>query len=76
MRRIEQAAHDGYSVAVGEAILGEVTVAAAIQGSEGRPVGAVHVAGSPSSRDHDAWLDKVLPPLMETMAAIEHGRVA
>jgi IclR family pca regulon transcriptional regulator len=76
MRRIEQAAHDGYSVAVGEAILGEVTVAAAIQGSEGRPVGAVHVAGSLSSRDHEAWLDKVLPPLMETMAALEHGRVA
>ena len=46
MRKVQEARDAGYAVAVQEVLVGEVVVAAAVTDRAGRPVGAVHIAGS------------------------------
>ncbi|MFP1632749.1 IclR family transcriptional regulator [Zhengella sp. ZM62] len=46
LRQVEAVRETGYSLAIEEVLVGEVAVAAAILDRTGRPVGAIHVAGS------------------------------
>ncbi len=46
VRLVQQAQADGYAVALEEVLLGEIAIAAAVTDEIGRPVAAIHVAGS------------------------------
>lgn len=46
LKRIDEVRETGYSLAIEEVLVGEVAVAAAVLDRNGRPVGAIHVAGS------------------------------
>lgn len=45
-KRIDEVRDTGYSLAIEEVLVGEVAVAAAVLDRNGRPIGAIHVAGS------------------------------
>jgi IclR family transcriptional regulator, pca regulon regulatory protein len=74
MHMVDQAREDGYAVVVGEVILNEMTVAAAIIDNDSKPWGAVHVTASIASYGERGFIDKVLPALQETMTALNSRR--
>ncbi len=45
-RKVREARRDGYAFATEEALIGEVVLSAAVLAGPGRPLGAVHIAGS------------------------------
>ena len=47
--KVREARRNGYAYTAEEALIGEVVLAAAVVGKGGRPLGAVHIAGSRSS---------------------------
>lgn len=73
MARIKTARRDGYAVAVGEAIAGEIVVAAPLVAPDGFPLGAVHVAGSAREWESDVFVSTMLPKLLETVELINHA---
>lgn len=46
MGKVQETREAGYAVAVQEVLVGEIVVGAAVTDRDGRPVGAVHIAGS------------------------------
>lgn len=69
-RKVRDARRDGYAIAVEEALIGEVVLAAAILDSPGRPVGAIHVAGSLSEWDVEAFRRAFAPLAVEAARAL------
>ena len=69
-RKVREARRDGYALATEEALIGEVVLAAAILDGPGRPVGAVHIAGSLSDWDVDAFRQRFAPLAVETARAL------
>jgi len=67
--RIREARRDGYSYAAEEALLGEVVLSAAVVG-QGRPVGAVHIAGSLSEWSIDEFRRRFGPLAIEAARAM------
>ncbi|MDF2230989.1 IclR family transcriptional regulator [Albimonas sp. CAU 1670] len=67
---IEEARRDGYCLAVEQALLGEIAVAAAIRDREGRPVGAIHIAGSLSEWTEPDFRRRFAPMAMEAAGAL------
>jgi DNA-binding IclR family transcriptional regulator len=67
MKKIHAARIDGYSVAVEESILGEITLGAPIVNAQGLPVGAVHIAGSIANWNPETMVQRLLPGLLETV---------
>jgi DNA-binding IclR family transcriptional regulator len=67
--RIREARHDGYSYAAEEALLGEVVLAAAVL-QQGRPVGAVHIAGSLSEWSVADFRRRFAPLAIEAARAL------
>lgn len=67
--RIREARHDGYSYAAEEALLGEVVLSAAVL-QQGRPVGAVHIAGSLSEWSIADFRRRFAPLAIEAARAL------
>lgn len=70
--KIEEARRDGYALAVEESLLGEVVLAAAVRDAVGRPLGAVHIAGSLSEWSPEDFAAKFSPLAMATAHALNH----
>ncbi len=69
MARIKQARQDGYAVVVDEFVPGEVAIGLAIE-REGKPLGALHVAGSLSEWTPEDFVDRVAPLATEAARAV------
>jgi IclR family transcriptional regulator, pca regulon regulatory protein len=70
MAKIDQARGDGYSVAVEEAVAGEITMGAAIVDGAGAPLGAIHIAAATANWTPEAFVEHMLPKLRETLRAL------
>lgn len=70
MLRVADARKDGYACALEESLLGEVVIAAAVLDSQGRPAGAIHVAGSLAEWEEHEFRQKFSPLLLEAARAI------
>lgn len=68
-RKVREARQQRYAVAVEEALLGEIVLASAIL-QDGRPVGAIHIAGSRSEWDTEAFCDRFSPLAIGAAAAL------
>jgi DNA-binding IclR family transcriptional regulator len=62
----------GYSIAVEQILLGEVAIGVAVTGPQGRPVAAIHVAGSLSEWTPEDFSTRVAPLALEAARAISH----
>ena len=69
LNRIGQARRDGYAVVVDEFVQGEVAIGIALE-RDGRPLGALHVAGSLSEWTPEAFVDRVAPLATEAARAV------
>ena len=70
MARVAEARRLGYALVIEEILVGEVAIGAAIRTPQGRPVGAVHVAGSLSEWTAEAFTARVAPLVAEAASAI------
>ena len=70
MARVAEARRLGYAIVVEEILVGEVAIGAAIRSPDGRPRGAVHVAGSLSEWTPEAFSARVAPLAAEAASAI------
>ncbi|MYM56824.1 IclR family transcriptional regulator [Thalassovita mangrovi] len=62
----------GYSLAVEQILLGEVAIGVAITNPQGRPLGAIHVAGSLSEWTPEEFSTRMAPLALEAARAINH----
>lgn len=68
--KIREARELGYALAAEEALIGEVVVAAAVCDRAGRPLGAVHVAGSLSEWPIEEFRKTFAPLVIEAARAL------
>lgn len=68
--QIYQAREDGYAVVVEEFVQGEVALGIAVVGHNGRPLGAIHVAGSLSEWTPHDFVRFIAPVAVEAALAI------
>lgn len=68
--KIERARHDGYALVQEEALMGEIVLAAAIRDAAGRPLAAVHIAGSLSEWSEEHFRNRFAPLAMEAAATL------
>ena len=69
VRLIAQAQADGYALGLEEVLLGEIAVAAAVTDEAGRPVGAIHLAGSLSDWTPEAFTRRFAPLVVDAAHA-------
>ncbi len=70
MAHVNQARKDGYAVIIEEFAQGEVAVGVAVVGRDGRPLGAIHVAGSLSEWTPEDFVRATSPVAAEAARAI------
>ena len=63
----------GYGFVVGESAEDEITVAACVRDSAGRPLAAVHIAGSLSKWSPEEYAPRFAPLAMATARALSHS---
>jgi len=63
----------GHALALEQIVMGEIALAVAIAGSDGRPVAAIHVAGSLSEWEPEEFRRRVAPLAAEAALAITGG---
>jgi len=63
----------GYSIAVEQILLGEVAIGVAVTGPQGRPIAAIHVAGSLSEWNPADFSTRVAPLALEAARAISQS---
>jgi IclR family transcriptional regulator, pca regulon regulatory protein len=68
--KVREARRDGYSYASEEALIGEVVLAAVITNGNKQPIGAVHIAGSPSEWSVEDFRGKYAPLAIEAARAL------
>jgi len=71
--KIAEAQRDGFALSLEEALLGEVVLAAAVLDAQRRPVAAIHVAGSLSEWDVEAFRRRIGPLAMEAARALSQA---
>ncbi|AOB28267.1 MULTISPECIES: IclR family transcriptional regulator [Bordetella] len=69
-RKVEQARVSGYAVTIEEVLVGEIGIGVAVLGADGRPVGAIHIAGSLSEWTPEAFTARFAPLAVEAATAI------
>lgn len=69
LKKVQEAREQGYSCALEESLMGEVVLAAAVQ-EGGRPVGAIHIAGSLSEWDEAGFRRRFAPLAIEGARAL------
>lgn len=70
MARIAEAREAGYACALEESLLGEIVIGAAVLDQQGRPAGAIHIAGSLAEWDEQRFRRKFSPLLLEATRAL------
>ncbi|TNJ40162.1 IclR family transcriptional regulator [Phaeobacter sp. B1627] len=70
MALVNQARTDGYAVILDEFVLGEVAIGVAVTRRDGRPLGAIHVAGSLSEWTPEDFVAHAAPLVSEAARAI------
>ena len=73
MEQIQLTQQRGYSIAVEQILLGEVALGVAINAPNGRPLGAIHVAGSLAEWTPEEFANRVAPLALEAARAINHS---
>ena len=73
MTEIEKTRARGYGFVVNESAPSEVTVAAAVLDAAGRPVAAVHIAGSLTKWSPGDYEERFSPFVVETARALSHS---
>ncbi|MDB6180656.1 IclR family transcriptional regulator [Paracoccus fistulariae] len=68
--QIALARENGHALAVEQILMGEVALAGAIPGSDGRPVAAIHVAGSLSEWQPEDFRRRIAPVVAEAIRSI------
>lgn len=68
--KVHEARKNGFALAVEEILLGEVAIATAVLAPDGRPLGAIHVAGSLSEWDAETFCRRFAPLAVEAAGAI------
>ncbi|MEO3999434.1 IclR family transcriptional regulator [Mesorhizobium sp. CAU 1732] len=68
--KVREARIDGYALTVEEVLVGEVALGVAIRGAGGRPLGAIHIAGSLSEWTPSAFASRFAPLAAEAAYAI------
>jgi len=71
--KVEEARRDGYAFAREEGLLGEIVLAAAICNRQGRPIAAIHVAGSLSEWSVPDFRQKMHPLAIAAARALSDG---
>ncbi len=71
--RIGQAHSDGFAMIVDEFVLGEVAIGVAVTRRDGRPLAAIHVAGSLSEWTPETFARQISPVAIEAARAIMDG---
>ncbi|KAA0693675.1 IclR family transcriptional regulator [Neorhizobium sp. P12A] len=74
MRKVEEAAEQGYGLAVEEMVLGEITIGAAVIDANGRPIAAVHIAASTGDWGVDAFRERFAPLVIETAQSLSRSQ--
>ncbi len=69
-RKVKEARRDGYAYATEEALIGEVVLSAAVVAGSGRPLGAVHIAGSLSEWSLEDFRKRFAPLAIEAARAL------
>ncbi|KDD97770.1 transcriptional regulator, IclR family, C-terminal domain protein [Bordetella bronchiseptica SBL-F6116] len=69
-KKVEQARVSGYAVTIEEVLVGEIGIGVAVLGADGRPVGAIHIAGSLSEWTPEAFTARFAPLAVEAATAI------
>lgn len=69
--QIAMTRENGHALALEQILMGEVALGGAILGSDGRPVAAIHVAGSLSEWEPEEFRRRVAPLVAETVRSIE-----
>jgi DNA-binding IclR family transcriptional regulator len=72
--KVREARQLGYALTVEEVLVGEVALGVAILGPGGRPLGAIHIAGSLSEWTPDAFRTRFAPLAAEAANAINRFR--
>ena len=72
--KIREARQFGYALTVEEVLVGEVALGVAILGPGGRPLGAIHIAGSLSEWTPEAFRTRFAPLAVEAANAINRFR--
>lgn len=72
--RVRDARRFGYAMTVEEVLVGEFAIGVAVLGSGGRPLGAIHIAGSKSEWTMEGFRDRFAPLAVEAANAINRLR--
>ncbi|MBX9454092.1 MAG: IclR family transcriptional regulator [Mesorhizobium sp.] len=72
--KIAEARQLGYALTVEEVLVGEVALGVAVLGPNGRPLGAIHIAGSLSEWTPSAFAERFAPLASEAAHAINRVR--
>ena len=67
---IAQAREDGYALVLEQTLLGEIALSAAVCDNQGRPVAAIHVAGSLSEWREPDFRQRIAPLAIEAARAL------
>lgn len=70
LAKVQEARELGYALAREEILIGEIAIGVPITGRNGRPCGAVHIAGSMSDWTEAAFREKFFPLAAEAALAI------
>ncbi|MDJ0390750.1 IclR family transcriptional regulator [Roseomonas sp. E05] len=73
LEQVRQARAQGYAMATEEVSAGEVTLGAAITRADGRPVAALHIAGSLSEWKPEAFAASFAPLLLEAAQGLSRA---
>lgn len=73
LERVAQARSDGFTMAVEECLLGEITVAAPIIGNLGRPVASVNLSMRTSNFTFERVREEMAPVIINTAAAVSEA---
>ena len=73
MEQVRLTRQHGHSLAVEQILLGEVAIGVAVTGGDGRPVAAIHVAGSLAEWTPEDFVTRFAPYVIEAGRAISQG---
>ncbi|WP_430512047.1 IclR family transcriptional regulator [Pannonibacter phragmitetus] len=73
LERIAETRQNGYALALEQILTGEIAIGAAILGASGRPVAAIHVAGSLAEWEPEAFARQVSPLVIQAAQTISRG---
>ncbi|EAR52652.1 probable transcriptional regulator [Oceanicola granulosus HTCC2516] len=70
MDKVREARADGYACALEESLIGEIVLSAAVTDLAGRPLGAIHIAGSLAEWDEDDFRRRFAPHAIAAAKAL------